>query len=183
MASIVGAGVPRMCFFLLLAYSSARAETAALNGIKWLSNPQPRRGLMGGLGGPVISSYYAMPCASGGIQESICPGMRDSGEPWDENTSKGGGPGIPIVGYDVTLILSSQSVQGVMEVGQAGGNNADIFGVTAGVGANNRSEFFPTGTGIVNGPKLHVNSHFDVYVASDGNGTFQALVNIYYTSP
>lgn len=166
----------------LFFWTMARAASP-MYSIQWESQGQPCLGSVEKrLAGPIASALYR-PCAIGKYKPSICPGMLHSGQPWDQSTIAGGGPGITIVGYEVTMILSSSSSQGIMEVGQFGGRAADIVATTSGVGTSTKQGWFPRGVGIINGPKLAKNSHFDVYAACDGTGTFSALVRLYYTSP
>ena len=154
------------------------ASAGTLWSIYWLSNPQPCTGIMGGLQGPVVSSYYK-PCQVRGVSVSICPGTVPFSGPWNSDAE------IRVVGYQIVMILSSATVQGVMEVGSARTappDGADIFAATAGVGTNSKAGFFPDETGIPQG-KMPDYAHFDVYAACDAGGQFQALVNIFYSSP
>jgi hypothetical protein len=165
---------------LLLSRLALPAEAAALWGIYWVSNPQPCKGILSGFAGPVISSYYK-PCRINGVDVSICPGTSAPSPPWDANAA------ITIVGYEITMILSSATSQGVMEVGSGHRDpvdGADVFAMTGGVGTSSKVGFFPSGVGIPQGNSPGY-AHFDIYAACDGgpSAQFQTIVNIYYTSP
>lgn len=140
--------IKRNVFCLLVGIAASVLPTFAyaetLWSIMWLSNSQPCTGIMSGLRGPIISSYYK-PCAIMGTNVSICPGTIEFSGPWNDNAA------ITVVGYAITMILSSPSSQGVMEIGSARTvppDAADVFATTAGVGTNSRAGFFPAGIGI-----------------------------------
>jgi hypothetical protein len=163
--------------------SSSPATT--LYSINWLSDPRPcAPSLQSPLIGPIISSYYSR-CTIGDVPVSICPGQTlngfNPGDPWDR------GQAINVIGYQITLILSSLNAQGVMEVGAepGPGRGADIFATTAGVGSTTSKDWFPPGVTIPQqaGDKALTHTHFDVYASCGGQGTYAALVTIFYTSP
>jgi hypothetical protein len=174
----------RLTFFLPVWLTlMAQAEAATLWGIYWISNVSPcGNTIHAGLAGPLLSHFYPL-CKIKDVSVSICPQPKIyPSYPWDNDAS------ITIVGYEIALMLSSPTSQGVMEVGSGhGGDGADILAVTAGVGTNSKAAFFPAATGVPQGAVSYSPGyqHFDIYAVCDGgpSQSMQALVNIYYTSP
>ena len=85
-----------------------------------------------GATGPLISSYYSR-CVIGDKAVSICPGQTISGsnsnQPWDRAKS------ITVIGYQVSMILSSPTAQGIIQVGSWSlSSGADVFATTSGIG-------------------------------------------------
>lgn len=169
------AGVVWTFVFTLLA---APCGSQPLWSIFWLSDKLPCEGYWGK---PMTAS--GMPCAPiGGIPISICPRPKQFPDyPYDQ------GKPITIVGYQIVQILTVPTANGYMSIGSAhGGDAADIFAMTGGVGTNSKTIMFPNGMGIPQGPRPGDSprnySHIDVYGSCD-SGMQQALVNILYTSP
>jgi hypothetical protein len=124
-----------VCLSLL----SQEATATPFWSVYWINEPQPCIGVTGGLGGPVVSSYYEH-CVFEGTTVSICRNTKPNRGPWEE------GQAITIVGYSLNMILSSPTSPGTAVVGQYGGKGADVFGETSGVGSNSRTIFFHLGS-------------------------------------
>jgi hypothetical protein len=169
---------------LLLSLPGFAAAQQATYSIEWQSQPQPCNGSMvNGLPGPLLSNLYPI-CQPSNYQMalSMCrstfANTQINSEPWAT------GAAITVIGYQLTMLLSAASAQGVAEIGEAGGNGPDIFAETAGVGTSISKQWWPAGDGISFPPaSKNPNSHFDVYTACDGGAAFQVLAHIYYTSP
>lgn len=157
--------------------SSSVATT--LYSINWVSDPRPcLSSIESVLQGPLISSYYSR-CVIGDKAVSICPGQTISGsnsnQPWDRAKS------ITVIGYQVSMILSSPTAQGIIQVGSWSlSSGADVFATTSGIGTATAKDWLPSGTGIPQGGK---GAHFDIYASCGGPGTYSAFVTIFYTSP
>jgi len=109
-----------------------------------------------------------------GVAVSICP------RPYFPYPFDQGRP-ITIVGYEIVQILTEPTAQGYMVVGSGhGGDGADVFAMTGGIGTNSKAGFFPPGIGIAQGKER--SAHIDAYGFCT-SGTQRAIVNIFYTSP
>lgn len=173
----------------LATLSISASATTPFYSIYWLSNPRPCTGnpATAGLPGPVVSTYYA-PCYQGTYELSICRSFGGNGAPWGLNQS------ITVIGYSITMELTSPTANGVAVAGIFG-STTDIFAKTAGVGTNNATEFYPPGTGItipsgdsnLNGGgapnSLGDVSHIDVYANCDVGGSYAVYLSVFYTSP
>src|SRR5262245_20081241 len=151
------------------------AQTKPLWSIYWLSDKLPCEGH---LVKPMTNA--AAPCGKvGDITVSICPRPQDYPYPFDQ------GKPITIVGYQIVQILTVATANGYMVVGSHhGGDGADVFASTGGVGTNSNSDMFPPGTGLRQGGRSDQSgvSYIDVYGWCD-SGMQQALVILLYTSP
>ena len=119
------------------------------------------------------------PCFNKTDAVSICPRPKDYPlYPYDQ------GKPITIIGYEIVQILTLPTSNGYMVVGSYhGGDGADIFAMTGGVGTNSKVGSFPNGIGLPQGTRTGaIDDHIDVYGFCD-SGMQQALVNILYTSP
>jgi hypothetical protein len=151
------------------------AALATLWSIYWISDTLPCGEKY--WGEPMIAAAWS--CTVGNVVVSICPNPKHGKEPFDQ------GQPITIVGFEITQILSVSTSGGYMAVGSGhGGDGADVFAMTGGVGTNGKAGFFPAGTGLPQGvtPANPGYAHIDVYGVCD-TGTQRALINILYTSP
>jgi hypothetical protein len=160
----------------LLLVCPCLAETRPLWSIYWLSDLLPCEGYWGK---PMTSA--SSPCGpSRGIALSICPRPKQYPlYPYDQ------GKPITVVSYQLVQILTVPTANGYMVIGSAHtADAADIFAMTGGVETNSKSENFPEGTGLPQGPRSEPPGYgyFDVYGVCD-SGMQRALVNILYTSP
>jgi hypothetical protein len=163
---------------LLTAPPCSVAQSKQLWSIYWVSDKLPCEGYWGK---PMTAAR--MPCGPiGDLPISICPWpKRYPDYPYDQ------GKPITIRGFEIVQVLSSSTGNGYMAIGSAhGGDAADIFALTGGVGTNSKTAMFPADIGIPQGKRSDDRpqdyAHFDVYGHCD-QGTQQALVNIFYTSP
>lgn len=155
--------------------SPALGQTKPLWSIYWISDQLPCEGYWGK---PMTSSLSACP-KIGDIAISICARPKEYPYPFDQGKS------ITIVGYEIVQILTVPTANGYMAVGSGhGGDAADFFAMTGGVGTNSKAGNLPDGTGIPQGGTSEgpTYPHIDVYGFCD-TGTQRALVNIFYTSP
>jgi hypothetical protein len=168
-------GAASFVFAILFGTAPCLAQTKPLWSIYWLSDKLPCEGYWGK---PMTAA--AAPCGKVGDSTiSICPRPQDYPYPYNQ------GKPITIVGYQIVHILTEAMANGHMVVGsQHGGDGADVFASTGGVGTNSKSAMFPPGTGLPQGEMSDQPgvSHIDVYGWCD-SGMQQALVILLYTSP
>jgi hypothetical protein len=150
------------------------AQATTLYSINWLSDPRPCvTDAAPSLPGPIVSKYYPE-CRYPGFEMplSICPGQM-RGHPWDN------GRPILIIGYHLSVILSSPDAGAIVEIGTASDYpSADVFATASGTGTFTSKEWYPPGVGVPVGGET---PRIDVYARCSGTGTFSVLATIFYT--
>jgi hypothetical protein len=174
MSRVLFAGITIASAFVLFVTASL-AQTKSIWSIYWLSDKLPCDGYWGK---PMTAASSKQCPKVGDIVVSICPRPEQYPYPYDQ------GKPITIVGYEIVQILTVPTANGYMVVGSGhGGDGADIFAMTGGVGTNSKAGSFPNGVGLPQGTRPgETGDHIDVYGVCD-SGMQQALVNILYTSP